>query len=109
MASLNRIPNVTVYKREEMPKRFHYSKPEHRLGEIIALPNNEGHILSEVSESPFCRSSVTASSVNFPPRQPRIQPTQTSATTGGITHWPRCKQYSWPVVRTSTKMFNFTR
>ncbi|CAF1300171.1 unnamed protein product [Rotaria magnacalcarata] len=44
--SLSQIPNVTVYKRDEMPERFHYSKPKHRLGELTALTNSEGHILS---------------------------------------------------------------
>jgi hypothetical protein len=32
-----------------MPERFHYSKPIHRLGEITALTDVEGHILSEVN------------------------------------------------------------
>jgi hypothetical protein len=45
---LRRIPNVTVYRREKTPKRFHYSKPAHRLGDITALSNNEGDILSDV-------------------------------------------------------------
>jgi hypothetical protein len=31
-----------------MPERFHYSKPTYRLGEITALPNEEGVILSGV-------------------------------------------------------------
>ncbi|CAF3395052.1 unnamed protein product [Rotaria sp. Silwood1] len=44
--NLSNIPNVTVYKRDEMPERFHYSKPKHRLGEITALPDVEGHIIS---------------------------------------------------------------
>ncbi|CAM4899115.1 unnamed protein product [Rotaria socialis] len=44
--SLSKIPNVTVYKRDEMPERFHYSKPKHRLGELTALTDTEGHILS---------------------------------------------------------------
>jgi len=32
-----------------MPERFHYSKPTHRLGELTALTDVEGHILSEVN------------------------------------------------------------
>lgn len=32
-----------------MPERFHYSKATHRLGEIFAIPNVEGLILSEVN------------------------------------------------------------
>ena len=46
--NLSAIPNVTVYNRDEIPARFHFSKPVHRLGEITALPNEEGLILSEV-------------------------------------------------------------
>ncbi|UJR36372.1 hypothetical protein I4U23_029096 [Adineta vaga] len=47
--NLSSIPNVTVYKRDEMPERFHYSKPKHRLGEITALSDIEGQILSEAT------------------------------------------------------------
>ncbi|CAF1254910.1 unnamed protein product [Rotaria sordida] len=47
--NLSKIPNVTVYKRDEMPERFHYSKPASRLGELTALPDIEGHILSEAT------------------------------------------------------------
>jgi hypothetical protein len=36
---LRQIPNVTVYKRSELPEHFHYSKPDHRLGEIFVIPN----------------------------------------------------------------------
>ncbi len=46
--SLRRIPNVTVYKRDELPKRFHYSKPNHRLGEVFVIPN-EGVMFLNVS------------------------------------------------------------
>jgi len=46
---LSNIPNVTVYKRDEMPERFHYSKPTNRLGELTAMANAEGHILSEAT------------------------------------------------------------
>ncbi|CAF1455374.1 unnamed protein product [Adineta ricciae] len=49
LANLSNIPNVTVYKRDEMPERFHYSKPKHRLGELTALPDIEGQILSEAT------------------------------------------------------------
>ncbi|CAF1312841.1 unnamed protein product, partial [Rotaria sp. Silwood1] len=45
---LRRIPNVTVYKRNELPQRFHYSKPDHRLGEVFVIPN-EGVIFLNVS------------------------------------------------------------
>ena len=47
--ALKRIPDVTVYERAKLPERLHYSKPEHRLGDVIALPNDEGHVLSEVT------------------------------------------------------------
>ncbi|CAF3673563.1 unnamed protein product [Adineta steineri] len=43
--NLKNIPNVTVYKLDEMPERFHYSKPKHRLGNLTAIPD-EGVILS---------------------------------------------------------------
>jgi hypothetical protein len=43
------IPNVTVYKRDEIPERFHYKNATNRLGEITALANEEGLILSEVN------------------------------------------------------------
>ncbi|CAF2632600.1 unnamed protein product [Rotaria sp. Silwood2] len=49
--SLRNIPNVTVYKRHEVPGRFHYSKPEHRLGKITVLPNVEGLILSQATKN----------------------------------------------------------
>jgi hypothetical protein len=32
-----------------VPERFHYSKPEHRLGELTVLPDVEGMVLSEVN------------------------------------------------------------
>ncbi|CAF3854318.1 unnamed protein product, partial [Rotaria sp. Silwood1] len=48
--SLRNIPNVTVFKRNEIPERFRYSKPEHRLGEITVLPNSEGLILSSATK-----------------------------------------------------------
>ena len=48
MEGLRRIPNVTVYRRSELPERLHYRKPEHRLGEIVALPDIEGHVFSPV-------------------------------------------------------------
>ncbi|CAF4039061.1 unnamed protein product, partial [Rotaria sordida] len=44
------IPNVTVYRRNEIPERFHYSKPKHRLGEITVFPNFEGQILSRTTK-----------------------------------------------------------
>jgi hypothetical protein len=46
---LRRIPNVTIYKRNELPERFHYSKPEHRLGEVFVIPN-EGVYFFNVSK-----------------------------------------------------------
>ncbi|CAF3049475.1 unnamed protein product [Rotaria sp. Silwood2] len=46
--NLSNLPNVTVYRRDELPERFHYSKLEHRLGEITVLPNSEGQIISRV-------------------------------------------------------------
>ncbi|CAF1261505.1 unnamed protein product [Rotaria sp. Silwood1] len=48
--SLRNIPNVTVFKRNEIPERYRYSKPEHRLGEITVLPNSEGLILSSATK-----------------------------------------------------------
>ncbi|CAF1537915.1 unnamed protein product [Rotaria sp. Silwood1] len=47
--NLSNLPNVTVYRRDEIPERFHYSKPGHRLGEITVLPNFEGQILSRAT------------------------------------------------------------
>jgi hypothetical protein len=47
--NLRNISNVTVYKRDEIPERFHYSNVTNRLGEITALPDEEGLILSEVN------------------------------------------------------------
>ena len=47
---LSRIPDVTVYTRDTLPERFHYSKPVQRLGDIIAIPNEGGVVMSEVSE-----------------------------------------------------------
>jgi len=49
---LRRIPNVTVYKRNELPERFHYSKPEYRLGEVFVIPN-EGVFFLNVSKKNF--------------------------------------------------------
>jgi hypothetical protein len=46
---LRRIPNVTVYKRNELPEHFHYSKPEYRLGEVFVIPN-EGVFFLNVSK-----------------------------------------------------------
>ncbi|CAF1300421.1 unnamed protein product [Rotaria sp. Silwood1] len=48
---LRRIPNVTVYKRHELPKRFHYSKPNHRLGEIFVIPNEGVMILNATTNT----------------------------------------------------------
>ncbi|CAF1471361.1 unnamed protein product [Adineta steineri] len=42
MNDLTRIPNVTIYTRDKLPDRFHYSKPVHRLGDIFVIPNEEG-------------------------------------------------------------------
>ena len=42
-----------VHNRDEMPGRFHYSKPIHRLGEITVLPVEEGIIFSEVTMKVF--------------------------------------------------------
>ncbi|CAF4516763.1 unnamed protein product, partial [Rotaria sp. Silwood2] len=36
---LRRIPNVTVYKRNELPQRFHYSEPDHRPSKVFVIPN----------------------------------------------------------------------
>ncbi|CAF4157282.1 unnamed protein product [Rotaria sp. Silwood2] len=47
--NLSNLPNVTVYRRDELPERFHYSKLEHRLGEITVLPNSEGQIISRAT------------------------------------------------------------
>ncbi|CAF1419421.1 unnamed protein product [Adineta steineri] len=42
MNDLTRIPNVTIYTRDKLPDRFHYSKPVHRLGDIFVIPDEEG-------------------------------------------------------------------
>ncbi|CAF1267981.1 unnamed protein product [Didymodactylos carnosus] len=46
LAGLRGIPNVTVFTRETMPERFHYSKQLYRLGEIFVIPNEDGIIFS---------------------------------------------------------------
>ncbi|UJR26834.1 hypothetical protein I4U23_008147 [Adineta vaga] len=43
---LHRISNVTVYKREEFPERYHYAKIKHRLGDIIVVPNDTNTVFS---------------------------------------------------------------
>ncbi|CAF3570846.1 unnamed protein product [Adineta steineri] len=45
--NLTRIPNVTVYKRDEFPERYHYAKAIHRIGEIIVMPNNVNTFFSQ--------------------------------------------------------------
>ncbi|CAF4411510.1 unnamed protein product, partial [Adineta steineri] len=45
--NLTRIPHVTVYKRDEFPERYHYSKAIHRIGEIIVMPNNVNTFFSQ--------------------------------------------------------------
>ncbi|CAF4674343.1 unnamed protein product, partial [Rotaria sp. Silwood2] len=44
---LRRIPGVIVYKREDFPEQYHYSKATSRVGEIIVVPNNEGVLFSQ--------------------------------------------------------------
>lgn len=46
---LQKIPNVTVYRREDVPERFHYSAATHRLGDVIVLADREGQFFSEVN------------------------------------------------------------
>ncbi|CAF2432949.1 unnamed protein product [Rotaria sp. Silwood2] len=46
---LRRIPGVTVYKRDEFPEKYHYSKAIYRIGEIIVTPNNEGVYFSQAT------------------------------------------------------------
>ncbi|CAF0733735.1 unnamed protein product [Adineta ricciae] len=43
---LRRIPNVTVYKREDFPEKYHYAKASHRLGDIIVIPNGSDTMFS---------------------------------------------------------------
>ena len=61
MDQLRKIPNVTVYKREEMPERYHYAKAEHRLGDVIVLPNYDGLYLSDVGQCASPRESRDSS------------------------------------------------
>ena len=48
MNDLRRIPGVSVYRRDQFPERYHYSKAINRLGEIIVIPNEEGIVFSPV-------------------------------------------------------------
>jgi hypothetical protein len=48
LAGLLRIPNATVYKREDFPKEYHYANATSRLGEIIVLPNQDDISFYEV-------------------------------------------------------------
>ncbi len=92
--NLSTIPNVTVYKRDEMPERFHYSKPKHRLGDITVMTNTEGHILSPVSIS----IDIINHYFRFICRQQLMHPMTIKVIMDGIIHGHQCKLYLWLVV-----------
>ena len=83
------------------PERFHYSKPTHRLGEITALPDEEGHILSEVN----LFSSLIQQYSLFIFRQLPMQHTTTKVIMVGIIHLHQCRLYLWLAVLHSIQMF----
>jgi len=89
--NLSNIPNVTVYKRDEIPERFHYSKVKNRLGEIIALSDVEGLIISQVN--------ILISSIKhyflllLLCRKQLIHPIPLEVIMDGIIHFHQCKPY----------------
>jgi hypothetical protein len=49
MNGLRRISGVNVYRRDQFPEHYHYSKSIDRLGEIIVVPIEEGVQFSQVN------------------------------------------------------------
>jgi hypothetical protein len=89
---LRRIPNVTVYKRNELPERFHYSKPDHRLGEIFVIPN-EGVMFLNVSIGKNNKMSEYFINFFLKFRQRPILPIRRKVIMDGIIHSHQCKLY----------------
>ena len=83
-----------------MPERFHYSKPKHRLGELTALPDIEGEILSEVK----CWIHFINHLHILLHRRPPIRAILTKVIMAGIIRFHRCKLFLWLVVLHSVKV-----
>lgn len=93
---LKKIPDVDVYKREEMPERFHYSNITHRLGDVIVVPKKDGLIFNEVNPHWNCLSIlIDCLTLTFRAREP----IQTSVITDGTIYSVQCKQFLWHEVR----------
>jgi hypothetical protein len=84
-----------------MPERFHYSKPKNRLGEVTALADLEGQVLSEVN---FLINSIEYYYL-FIFRQQLIQHILIKVIMDGIIHFHQCKLYLWLEVLNLIKIF----